>query len=257
MPRIKMPLWPCLVQQLTPLDQHRVARVKVIWSPGQRLEQLLSSQNPFLTTISALPVPSLTLTLYVVLFEDFEHLLSVFKYSYSRTVILWNLHLSSVSHSHLNFSLLRYYSNVSVWHSLHGGWFLQAIKAMEVPVVKIREGEAGGEEKMMIKSIVNMVQYCVCVTVWHWGGECCMDIHCWWTLPNRVTLKCYYCLVCPAVILIDHSVIERVFLFHFSFIITTNAHYYFTRGGQINKSPFWVWSHVRETFQERVVWKHS
>uniref|UniRef100_A0A674PD24 Epithelial cell transforming 2 n=1 Tax=Takifugu rubripes TaxID=31033 RepID=A0A674PD24_TAKRU len=33
---------------------------------------------------------------------------------------------------------------------------LQAIKAMEVPVVKIREGEAGGEEKMMIKSIVNM-----------------------------------------------------------------------------------------------------
>uniref|UniRef100_H2S1E2 Epithelial cell transforming 2 n=1 Tax=Takifugu rubripes TaxID=31033 RepID=H2S1E2_TAKRU len=31
-----------------------------------------------------------------------------------------------------------------------------AIKAMEVPVVKIREGEAGGEEKMMIKSIVNM-----------------------------------------------------------------------------------------------------
>uniref|UniRef100_A0A665WQW0 Epithelial cell transforming 2 n=1 Tax=Echeneis naucrates TaxID=173247 RepID=A0A665WQW0_ECHNA len=33
---------------------------------------------------------------------------------------------------------------------------LQAIKVMEVPVVKIREGEAGAEEKMMIKSIVNM-----------------------------------------------------------------------------------------------------
>uniref|UniRef100_A0A665WQ37 Epithelial cell transforming 2 n=1 Tax=Echeneis naucrates TaxID=173247 RepID=A0A665WQ37_ECHNA len=31
-----------------------------------------------------------------------------------------------------------------------------AIKVMEVPVVKIREGEAGAEEKMMIKSIVNM-----------------------------------------------------------------------------------------------------
>lgn len=52
---------------------------------------------------------------------------------------------------------------------------------MEVPVVKIREGEAGGEEKMMIKSIVNMVQYSV------WGsdtdgevGTCCMDLqlHC-------------------------------------------------------------------------------
>ncbi|KAK5869354.1 hypothetical protein PBY51_024077 [Eleginops maclovinus] len=33
---------------------------------------------------------------------------------------------------------------------------LQAIRAMEVPVVKIREGEAGAEEKTMIKSIVNM-----------------------------------------------------------------------------------------------------
>ncbi|XP_069007172.1 protein ECT2 [Embiotoca jacksoni] len=33
---------------------------------------------------------------------------------------------------------------------------LQAIRVMEVPVVKIREGEAGAEEKMMIKSIVNM-----------------------------------------------------------------------------------------------------
>uniref|UniRef100_A0A665WPY3 Epithelial cell transforming 2 n=1 Tax=Echeneis naucrates TaxID=173247 RepID=A0A665WPY3_ECHNA len=33
---------------------------------------------------------------------------------------------------------------------------LLAIKVMEVPVVKIREGEAGAEEKMMIKSIVNM-----------------------------------------------------------------------------------------------------
>ncbi|XP_037554089.1 protein ECT2 [Nematolebias whitei] len=33
---------------------------------------------------------------------------------------------------------------------------LQAIRIMEVPVVKIREGEAGAEEKMMIKSIVNM-----------------------------------------------------------------------------------------------------
>lgn len=189
MPRIKMPLWPCPVQHLTPLDQHRVARVKVIWSPGQRLEQLLASQNLFLTTISALPVPSLTLMhrlpqkmtpasilpLFVVLFENWKQMFEILKYS-SRTVILWNMHLSSVSHSHLNFSLLRFYSNVSVWHSLHGGWFLQAIKAMEVPVVKIREGEAGGEEKMMIKSIVNMVQYCVCVTVWHWWGECCMDL---------------------------------------------------------------------------------
>lgn len=36
---------------------------------------------------------------------------------------------------------------------------------MEVPVVKIREGEAGAEEKMMIKSIVNMVQYSVCLCV--------------------------------------------------------------------------------------------
>ncbi|XP_034563834.1 protein ECT2 isoform X4 [Notolabrus celidotus] len=33
---------------------------------------------------------------------------------------------------------------------------LQAIRVMEVPVVKIRDGEAGAEEKMMIKSIVNM-----------------------------------------------------------------------------------------------------
>nr|XP_020441510.1 protein ECT2 isoform X2 [Monopterus albus] len=33
---------------------------------------------------------------------------------------------------------------------------LQAISVMEVPVVKIREGEAGAEEKTMIKSIVNM-----------------------------------------------------------------------------------------------------
>uniref|UniRef100_A0A8C4GKV1 Epithelial cell transforming 2 n=1 Tax=Dicentrarchus labrax TaxID=13489 RepID=A0A8C4GKV1_DICLA len=33
---------------------------------------------------------------------------------------------------------------------------LQAIRVMEVPVVKIREGEAGAEEKIMIKSIVNM-----------------------------------------------------------------------------------------------------
>lgn len=37
---------------------------------------------------------------------------------------------------------------------------------MEVPVVKIKEGEAGSEEKMMIKSIVNMVQYCGWVSVW-------------------------------------------------------------------------------------------
>ncbi|XP_054916445.1 protein ECT2 isoform X4 [Poeciliopsis prolifica] len=33
---------------------------------------------------------------------------------------------------------------------------LQAIRVMEVPVVKIREGDAGSKEKMMIKSIVNM-----------------------------------------------------------------------------------------------------
>ncbi|XP_028259456.1 protein ECT2 isoform X3 [Parambassis ranga] len=33
---------------------------------------------------------------------------------------------------------------------------VQAIRVMEVPVVKIREGEAGAEEKTMIKSIVNM-----------------------------------------------------------------------------------------------------
>ncbi|XP_075901030.1 protein ECT2 isoform X3 [Nelusetta ayraudi] len=33
---------------------------------------------------------------------------------------------------------------------------LQAISVMEVPVVKIREDEAGGEEKSVIKSIVNM-----------------------------------------------------------------------------------------------------
>lgn len=32
-------------------------------------------------------------------------------------------------------------------------------------MVKIREGEAGAEEKMMIKSIVNMVQYGVCLSV--------------------------------------------------------------------------------------------
>lgn len=36
---------------------------------------------------------------------------------------------------------------------------------MEVPVVKIREGHAGAEEKMMIKSIVNMVQYSVFLSV--------------------------------------------------------------------------------------------
>lgn len=36
---------------------------------------------------------------------------------------------------------------------------------MEVPVVKIREGEAGSEEKTMIKSIVNMVQYGGCLSV--------------------------------------------------------------------------------------------
>lgn len=45
---------------------------------------------------------------------------------------------------------------------------------MEVPVVKIREGEAGAEEKIMIKSVVNMVQYnvCLCLSAWlsdtHW-----------------------------------------------------------------------------------------
>lgn len=44
--------------------------------------------------------------------------------------------------------------------------FFQAIRIMEVPVVKIREGEAGSKEKMMIKSIVTMVQYCVCLSVW-------------------------------------------------------------------------------------------
>lgn len=32
-------------------------------------------------------------------------------------------------------------------------------------MVKIREGETGAEEKMMIKSIVNMVQYSVCFSV--------------------------------------------------------------------------------------------
>lgn len=37
---------------------------------------------------------------------------------------------------------------------------------MEVPVVKIRDGEAGAEEKTMIKSIVNMVQYSVYLFVW-------------------------------------------------------------------------------------------
>lgn len=36
---------------------------------------------------------------------------------------------------------------------------------MEVPVVKIRDGEAGAEEKVMIKSIVNMVQYSSCLSV--------------------------------------------------------------------------------------------
>ena len=35
--------------------------------------------------------------------------------------------------------------------------FLQAVKVMEVLVVKIRGGESGAEEKLMIKSIVNMV----------------------------------------------------------------------------------------------------
>lgn len=49
--------------------------------------------------------------------------------------------------------------------SLPAGWFLQAIRIMEVPVVKIREGEAGAEEKMMIKSIVNMVRYGVVFSV--------------------------------------------------------------------------------------------
>lgn len=42
---------------------------------------------------------------------------------------------------------------------------LQAIKVMEVPVVRIRDGEAGAEEKMMIKSIVHMVQYGVELSV--------------------------------------------------------------------------------------------
>lgn len=42
---------------------------------------------------------------------------------------------------------------------------------MEVPVVKIREGEAGAEEKTIIRSIVNMVQYNVWLFVWltNWG----------------------------------------------------------------------------------------
>ncbi|XP_037326577.1 protein ECT2 isoform X2 [Pungitius pungitius] len=40
---------------------------------------------------------------------------------------------------------------------------LQAIRVMEVPVVKIREGEAGAEEKMMIKSIVNMDIHTPCI----------------------------------------------------------------------------------------------
>lgn len=50
------------------------------------------------------------------------------------------------------------------------GWFLQAISVMEVPVVKIREGEAGAEDKTMIKSIVNMVKYCSSVSV-HWESN--------------------------------------------------------------------------------------
>ncbi|XP_069378661.1 protein ECT2 isoform X6 [Paralichthys olivaceus] len=41
---------------------------------------------------------------------------------------------------------------------------LQAVRVMEVPVVKIREGEAGAEEKMMIKSIVNMDINTPCIT---------------------------------------------------------------------------------------------
>lgn len=53
---------------------------------------------------------------------------------------------------------------------------------MEVPVVKIREGEAGAEEKMMIKSIVNMVQYSGCLAVWLWHcdgnlGKRCMSLN--------------------------------------------------------------------------------
>uniref|UniRef100_A0AAQ5X5N1 Epithelial cell transforming 2 n=1 Tax=Amphiprion ocellaris TaxID=80972 RepID=A0AAQ5X5N1_AMPOC len=41
-------------------------------------------------------------------------------------------------------------------HSLLAAFLNPAIRVMEVPVVKIKEGEAGTEEKMMIKSIVNM-----------------------------------------------------------------------------------------------------
>lgn len=51
---------------------------------------------------------------------------------------------------------------------------------MEVPVVKIREDEAGGEEKSVIKSIVNMVQYgssSVCPSVCWGGGGCEKLLH--------------------------------------------------------------------------------
>lgn len=39
-------------------------------------------------------------------------------------------------------------------------------------MLKIRGGEMGTEEKMMIKSIVNMVQYSVCFSDWNLGKHC-------------------------------------------------------------------------------------
>lgn len=86
------------------------------------------------------------------------------------------------------------HSKSSVWHPLPAGCFLQAIKVMEVPVIKIRGGESGPEEKMMIKSIVNMVQYrvflfvCLSTTLW-WD---LVDVlhECWFTKGSQLLILC-------------------------------------------------------------------
>lgn len=88
------------------------------------------------------------------------------------SLLLFDFHpLSTFCPSSVNIFCFQFFTSQCLTSS---SWLVfQAVSVMEVPVVKIREGEAGAEEKTMIKSIVNMVQYSVwlCVTVWHVDGK--------------------------------------------------------------------------------------
>lgn len=90
---------------------------------------------------------------------------------YAFVLALLQFSLSAFIFAHLFFFFLKCQclTSMSCWLV-----FFQAIRVMEVPVVKIRECKAGSKEKIMIKSIVAMVQYSVCLsvwmTLWHFDG---------------------------------------------------------------------------------------